>query len=240
MFERIRRTSLILLALPLLVTGCGNDKPKPGVDVDAAGGSGGSAGSGTGGSAPSGSGGSGGAGEAGASAYDAAPVPAMVPLADSPKAFASLLCEKVWTCCSREQQLKIPVSGQQECERVFTSLLGAPVEEITASMAANRVTYDGAALGTCLREYQAASCDAARPKGQLINHQGCAYLTPLVDVGGACEKDFECKAGYCAEKKCVARKAEGAACGKIEECASWCKIEPPRTCIATPDLCASL
>jgi hypothetical protein len=245
------RPAILIIGLPALIAAaCGKDAaPPPGDDAatEGSGGAGGDGGSGgaaagTGGAgAPGGTGGS--VGSDGGGAYDAAPVPATVALNESPAAFASLLCEKLYTCCSAADQARLVlsgVSGQANCEQTFTSLLTGSANDIMAALGANRVTYDGTALGTCLREYQGASCDVARPKGTVISHRECTFLTPLVEIGGTCQRSFECKAGYCAQAKCAAKKAEGQPCGDEDECVGRCSAQAPRTCVAAvPDLCAA-
>ena len=242
------RPAIVILALPVLVAAaCGKDDPDPVAEGDAAtegsGGGGGGAGEGSGGAGvPGGTGGL--VGGDGGGAFDAAPVATMIAVNESPAAFASLMCEKIFTCCSATDQARLMangVSSQSNCEQTFTALFSLSAAEVMAAVAANRVTYDGSALGTCLREYQAAACDVAKPRGTVISHRECAFLTPLVEIGGTCERSFECKAGYCAAAKCAAKKAEGQPCGDEDECMGRCTAQAPRTCVGTavPDLCAA-
>jgi hypothetical protein len=244
MLHRIRPAIAILGLSALLAAACGKDDPAPAAPSDGSGGAGGAGGSpeGSGGSgAPGATGGSGGSPDGG-TAYDTPPIPAMIGVNEAPAAFASLLCEKVYTCCPVADQMRLPVTGQANCESTFTNLLTGQAQQVSAGMAANRVTFDGNALGSCLREYQAASCAAARPKGTVITHRECAFLTPLVELGQPCEQSFECKGGYCASGACVADKADGQPCTTDDECRVRCSPQAPRTCVPTPpvDLCAGL
>lgn len=174
--------------------------------------------------------------------YDTAPIGAMIPLAQAPGAFARLMCEKIYGCCAIADQQRLPVDNQAGCEMAFTDLLSPANSQIADAVSAGRLRYDGEALAGCLRSYQTTTCAAATPMGTVISHRECAYLTPLVELGQACQNHFECKAGFCAGGVCTAKKAEGDACGEDDECPVRCKPTAPRTCIAGPpvDLCRAL
>ena len=239
--QNFRRTIVILGVSSLFAAACGakNDPDQASGPLDdggaeEAGGSGG-----PGGSEPDGPPAP--AVDAGGN-YDTAPIPAMLGVAEAPAAFASLMCEKVYGCCPRADQARLPVENQAACEQAFTELLKPLATQIAASVTAGRVSYDGVALGGCLRAYQSTNCDAARPLGTVISYRECSFLTPLVELGQRCEQNFDCKAGFCAMGTCVAKKADGQACGEDDECTARCSPQAPRTCAAgaATELCKSL
>lgn len=167
-------------------------------------------------------------------------VQAGTPLASTPTAFATQVCDKIWSCC-RPEELAMLVVGMNaaDCAAAFGASLELDVVEYTTSVAAGRAIYDGVMFEACLRDYDGRLCEELRMEERIRCFDA---VRPLVSWGGTCGANFECIDGYCdggsgaarPAGKCAVRKADGSACTSDPECASrhcdvviGCAAAPP-------------
>jgi hypothetical protein len=127
------------------------------------------------------------------------------------------------------------ISKMAACQKAggtWTSLVGPEIDalagEIQASVDAGRMTYDSAALGSCLAAIAGATCvqmEADPTTGALA---ACdTVFTGAVANGAACARSDECATGWCNDATsstcpylCTAKKDLGVACTGDEECTS--------------------
>jgi hypothetical protein len=151
-----------------------------------------------------------------------------VPLTDLPAAVGQAICERRWSCCSVDEREAAGFAPDQAtCADRLAVAFNLLLPELQASIARDRASYDGAALGRCLRATTASPCTTARagvpPE---ISLAGCPYLVAKVPLGAPCGQGFECVAGYCsgvrvnADGTCMPKKPDGASCETLDECRS--------------------
>lgn len=124
-----------------------------------------------------------------------------VKLEDLDEELASVTCEKIYECCSQEEidaagNFLVDFETQDQCESAYDNLLGLLFTPALKSAVENgRADYDPKAAGDCLAQYNAVSCEeVAAAEGEMA----CAeIIIPLVEDGGECKQDFECKGGTC-------------------------------------------
>ncbi len=224
------RNLAVVLALGLSITAACESKDSgggSGSGGDAAGGgSGGDNGGNTGGS---GSGGSktGGSGSGGATAGGS------IAIADFGTTLAANICKIAWGCCADTAAMnKLNSTSETGCRVTRGAQFKGAVKPLTDSQAAGKIKYDGELLKQCEDRKLALDCDATQAEVDAA-FGPCAYLTPLVAVGGDCLNSHDCIDGYCGtDKKCAAFKAEQATCANGGECLS--KTCTMTKCVAAP------
>ena len=149
-----------------------------------------------------------------------------VPIDQTPGPWANTICTQNFKCATKAD---ISGNNQAGCVTVDTMVWQSLATSVRDDQAKGRVTYDGAAMGTCLATLAGETC--ADWDTGLAHDVWCAEaFTPMVAVGGACQTDVECIGGFCkgadlsktptVEGVCEARVADGAACQFGDTCSS--------------------
>jgi len=225
--------SSIAMGLVGLVVACGgssdNDTFSPmGGAAGSAGASGGSGGSGqsSGGSSSKGgsssSGGStGGSVAAGGSGGN--------PLTNVPVDLATVVCHRLYECCTPDELMGNLVAGgtEQDCVVIYGGFVGLLVAAVQPSISAGRIAYHDDAFDSCIPALGEIDCATLRAGTDDPAAAQCGVVfEPLVAMGGACTQHGECINGWCetaagsAEGQCAPKKADGIECVDDGECIS--------------------
>jgi hypothetical protein len=149
----------------------------------------------------------------------------------APKALAEAICPAAYNCCSADQLMSNEQAGTDvaTCETKTEAAFKSHVANIKASEKKGRVVYDGLKVQDCVSFLKSASCTDLQMTGHFTGLPACAsFITPLVDVGGACGQDFECRNAFCdrtgvangQDGACRAFAKTGEACSADLRCAS--------------------
>ena len=172
-----------------------------------------------------------------------------VPPRDAPALLAQAICPKAYDCCMAKQLMGNDQAGTDvtSCEMKTQAALAQQVATIEASERQGRVNYDGTKVQACIDYLKApdTKCGDLDTTNHLSGVAACSsFLEPMVEVGGACTLDFECKDGFCdktgvaagADGTCRALGQSGDSCANMGRCASGltcdgadttCKMAPP-------------
>ena len=130
-------------------------------------------------------------------------------------------CSHQLKCCT-DAELKAEYPGGDapksaaDCQKTgdsIAALFGASIDE---SITAKRQAYDGAKAAACVNAFKSLACvPTAADAGAFARCAG--VLTPLVELGGGCRDNDDCKAGACAgepgkEGKCANPPKQGEDC----------------------------
>jgi len=173
-----------------------------------------------------------------------------VTLGNLPGKRAQAVCAQNFKCCSaadlmnEKDGMDNPLT-QQQCVQNISTQWSFTVQTISDGQAKGRVAYDQPKAEACIAAIKAMSCDDWN--SGLKQPPECAQaFVPKVAVGGKCDSEFECIAGFCDgddassdppklgmckpsvahgaactfADTCVAQKAGGAACVGDNECGS--------------------
>ena len=161
-----------------------------------------------------------------------------VALTAAPEQIASTVCPKAYSCCTPGQLMGNDLAGTDEvsCESQTTQAFRDQLSAVQDAQQAGRARYDGARVKSCLETIRASSCESLGVTNHFSGIPGCEkFVEPLVEVGGACVNDWECKVeggGRCREGKCEALPAAGAPCAD-KQCAAGAVCDPDGTCVET-------
>lgn len=147
-----------------------------------------------------------------------------IALEAAPAAYASAYCERAFACCEAAElqaMLGSDVVDRASCETSLARVFGNEfVDDTRRAMAEGRAQYDGDALAACLDHLRDDDCVHAVRVLRLMTFP--AECSPVriarIEVGGACDHDFQCVTGACssgadhATGQCEAVPALGAAC----------------------------
>lgn len=122
-----------------------------------------------------------------ASPADPGPPPPPIAAESFAAAYADASCGQYARCFNVAPYL------MDNCRKNVLDFLG---EDVTAGIAAGRLTYDEAAAGKCVAGVAATRCVDAEPNDETI--AAClAALKGTVAAGKPCYSPFECAAGFC-------------------------------------------
>jgi hypothetical protein len=153
-----------------------------------------------------------------------------IALADVPGQLRTLICAKVFSCCSAAELKNNPDLGGDtaSCAAGLDGEATFLLADVGASVAAGRLVYHGDKMAACIAELQARSCaEAKMPPGDLDVTQLCrAAFEPQVALGGACSDYWDCIGGWCEgdignlQDHCAPLKPIGGDCDEGPECLS--------------------
>ena len=164
-----------------------------------------------------------------------------VALSAAPEQIASTVCPKAYSCCTPSQLMGNDLAGTDElsCESKTAKAFRDQLAAVQDSQRAGRARYDGTRVGSCLETIRASTCETLGMTNHFTGIPGCEkFVEPLVEVGGTCFNDWECKtadasaAGRCHEGRCEALPAAGAPCAD-KRCAVGAVCDPNDTCVET-------
>jgi hypothetical protein len=147
-----------------------------------------------------------------------------VSLAQSPAAWAQILCAQNFKCASAADIMK---RKQADCVSTDTMVWQGLASSVQDGQTKGRVAYDAAQMGGCLQVLAHESC--AEWVTGLTHDVTCPEaFTAKVSVSGSCQSDVECIMGVCngadlsatppVEGTCKTRIAHGAACMFTDTC----------------------
>lgn len=127
-----------------------------------------------------------------------------IALEAAPAAYASAYCERALACCETaelQSMLGTEVVDRASCEAFITRIFGNEfIGDTRRAMTAGRARYDGDAMAACVDHLRDDAClHAVRVLRLMTFPQECAAVRiGRVEVGGACDHDFQCVTGACA------------------------------------------
>ena len=122
-----------------------------------------------------------------------------VPLSQFGARFVAAQCARVFRCCSVAQVQAIygsSVTDESTCVAQLRPLGDLTATQLGEQQSGGRLRYDGAAAAACFQKMGTAACTATSNEPDNIP-ECSAYIVPLVETGGACSADLECKTGFC-------------------------------------------
>lgn len=139
------------------------------------------------------------------------------------------LCAKIFECCTAAEikqeygQGLLTFSTQADCEAAYSGFVGGLlITSIQQGENNKRLRYSAENAGTCLNAISKLSCaeyGSSKVAQDPTKYASCnTMIEPLVDEGGVCKGDQECKSGYCKdgslnkEGTCSTKPKEGEAC----------------------------
>lgn len=147
-----------------------------------------------------------------------------IALEAAPAAYASAYCERAFACCEATELQAMLGSGvvdRPSCETTLSRVFGNEfVDDTQRAIAQGRARYDADALATCLEHLRGDDCvHSVRVLRLMTFPTECASVRiARVEIGGACDHDFQCVSGACsggadhASGQCVEVPGLGAAC----------------------------
>jgi hypothetical protein len=126
-------------------------------------------------------------------------IPGLAP-DQAPKALAQAICPAAYRCCMPDQLMSNDQAGTDvaSCEMKSEAGFAAQVAGIQDSEKKGRVVYDGEKVQKCVEFLETAPCPELQNTGHFTGLPACSsFIQPLVEVGGACGNDVECKQSYC-------------------------------------------
>jgi len=160
-----------------------------------------------------------------------------VALSAAPEQIASTVCPKAYSCCTPSELMGNDLAGTDEvsCESKTAKAFRDQLAAVQDAQRAGRARYDGARVQSCLETIRASTCESLGTTNHFSGIPGCeAFVEPLVDAGGSCVNDWECRAGQgtgrCNQGTCEALPAAGAPCAD-KRCAAGAVCDPGGTCV---------
>ncbi len=157
-----------------------------------------------------------------------------VALSAAPDEIAQTVCPKAYSCCTASELMGNDLAGTDEasCEVATAKSFGDQLSAVQASENAGRARYDGTRVAACLSTIRSSTCEALGVTNHLSGIPGCeTFVVPLVEEGGDCASDWECKVGRCNAGVCQAQPAVGQACAD-NHCAAGAMCDPAGMCVA--------
>lgn len=137
-----------------------------------------------------------------------------------PAKFASVTCDVANQCFG--SLLKVFLNGEDCVTRTQRGIEDGDLGQTKKLVADKKLTYDPAKAQACLDAYKAGGCAQLDTRAPAACDDVFGGKTA---VGGDCTVDAECtpgnfcEAGSACPGKCAARKGEGVACTKDDQCA---------------------
>ena len=126
-------------------------------------------------------------------------------------------CERMFRCCTdseiAERTLfsENPVQDPESCSEAVESWSALDLLGLMESMNAGRVAFDEERAAECLEEIDAEGCELGL--AVVPFDMGCDdAFVPLVEDGGSCEFDEDCKGGLCVDSVCARLPDVGEPC----------------------------
>jgi hypothetical protein len=144
--------------------------------------------------------------------------PTLVPVSDWAAAQATLMCTKIFSCCSAADISGFGYAGQAACLQTIT---GQQQMSADSLLALGVVVYDGHAARRCLDEATPLACADFFPYGRpTLSGPSCDQVfTGTLQIGDACgDLDVSCESGDCASGACVVRPCSGVTCDAGQYC----------------------
>jgi hypothetical protein len=126
-------------------------------------------------------------------------IPGLAP-DQAPKALAGAICPAAYRCCMADQLMNNAQAGTDvaSCEMKSEAGFQGQVAGIQESEQKGRVVYDGEKVQKCVDYLKTAPCSELTNTGHFTGLPACAsFIQPLVEKGGACAGDVECKNSFC-------------------------------------------
>lgn len=147
-----------------------------------------------------------------------------IALGAAPAAYASAYCERALACCETAELQAIvgnDVVDRASCEAAITRIFGNEfIDDTRRAIAMGQARYDGDAMAACVRHLRTDVCvHAVRSLRLMTFPMECDPVRiGQVQLGGACDHDFQCATGACtggadhATGQCEEVPAIGAPC----------------------------
>jgi hypothetical protein len=156
-----------------------------------------------------------------------------IPIEKTATDFAKAICPKAYDCCTTETRMPNMSAGttEAECETLTAKDFRNSLQNMQASENAGRAKYDQEQVDACLEAIRAATCSQLTTIRSLAGLPECnsTFATPLVEIGGTCGQDYECKNSVC-------QKAPMAWEGRVRRRGGGQRIVRHRPLRAEPDL----
>jgi hypothetical protein len=151
-----------------------------------------------------------------------------IPIEKTATEYSQAICTKAYACCTAAQLMNNKSAGtsEPECEASTADDFRRQLQQRQEAENAGRAKYDQAKVDACLAAIRAATCAELTTIRSLAGIPACdsTFVTPLVEIGGKCQQDFECIGGVCQKGPgafdgvCAAGVAAGASCA-TDHCA---------------------
>jgi MYXO-CTERM domain-containing protein len=168
-----------------------------------------------------------------------------VPIETAPDEIATTVCPKAYECCTAAQLMgnkDLAGTSEPDCEVKTKNGYANDISGIQASEMAGRSMYNGDKLAACLATIRASTCAMLNTTNHLTGVPGCdSFVTPMVQVGGACGNDYECVQGWCKPNQMMSG-ADGTCTVPTngEPCTSDGRCAPRFQCDSSTNTCLAL
>jgi hypothetical protein len=151
------------------------------------------------------------------------------PLTNVPVDLATVVCHRLYECCTPDELMGNLVAGgtEQDCVVIYGGFVGLLVAAVQPSISAGRIAYHDDAFDACIPALGEIDCATLRAGTDDPAAAQCGVVfEPLVAMGAACTQHGECINGWCeaasgsAEGQCAPKKTDGAECVDDGECVS--------------------
>jgi len=171
-----------------------------------------------------------------------------IPIEKTATDFAKAICPKAYDCCTAETRMPNMSAGttEAECETLTAQDFRNSLQNMQASENAGRAKYDQEQVDACLEAIRAATCPQLTMIRSLAGLPACnsTFATPLVEIGGTCGQDYECKNSVCQkapmawEGVCAVGAAASASCA-TDHCAQNLICDGRGTDVETDNVCVA-
>jgi hypothetical protein len=165
-----------------------------------------------------------------------------IPVDQTAQDLAQAVCSKAYDCCTTDQlMMNMDLTGTDEadCEQKSAENFRNILQEVQYSVDQKLAVYQADKVDACLRTLRGSSCEDLNMTNHLSGVPNCdSFASPLVQVGGACDNDYECIDGWCkgppegmsGASACTAFASGDADCSddKASRCASGFICDPNR------------
>jgi len=168
-----------------------------------------------------------------------------IPIEKTATDFAKAICPKAYDCTTETRMPNMSAgTTEAECETLTAQDFRNSLQNMQASENAGRAKYDQEQVDDCLEAIRAASCSELTMIRSLAGLSACdsTFATPLVEIGGTCGQDYECKNSVCQkapmawEGVCAVGAAATASCA-TDHCAQNLTCDGRGTDDATDNIC---
>ena len=171
-----------------------------------------------------------------------------IPIEKTATDFAKAICPKAYDCCTAETRMPNMSAGttEAECETLTAKDFRNSLQNMQSSENAGRAKYDQEQVDACLEAIRAATCSELTMIRSLAGLPACnsTFATPLVEIGGTCGQDYECKNSVCQkapmawEGVCAVGAAASASCA-TDHCAQNLICDGRGTDVETDNVCVA-
>lgn len=126
--------------------------------------------------------------------------PESVPLDELNQAYATVMCDRIASCCSPDEishELEFDEFNIEACRRKYSAIIEYSVRYARPSLADGRNVYHADRAASYLRRIAEASCVGGMEP--LVGSSAFSFLIidGVVEIGEACGHDDECRDGVC-------------------------------------------